>query len=253
MSGCAVGPDGELLNANSIHWFNDADDVDPLPTSRPVRTRIPAAKLTEDNAERPALASHQEAIRAQQQRQKAKHHEPAPESGTLGINLSAAESTSLNDRSADLASERSPSVAPTEANSDDDDKSMKQPLKKSESCFYTESHSIHTHLPPVPGKRPRISSPSDAVDEDGFFEDVEVTSIDDHQPSNPKQKDRTRDVDEFFASAHQVAEKKYRRCNICVRKGKTADLVADVSTLRRHLASYHHVSTKRIPPTHNGH
>lgn len=78
MSGCAVGPDGQLLDADKIQWYNDADDDIPISTaskpttsalnSRPVRTRMPAAKLLGDNAERPLLASHRQAIRAQQER-----------------------------------------------------------------------------------------------------------------------------------------------------------------------------------------
>src|SRR5436190_17029333 len=85
MSGCAIGPDGQLLNASAIPWFNDSEDVVPIYTpppalsgvatptpnpsissSQPVRNCIPASRLTKDNAELPALASHQKAICAQQ-------------------------------------------------------------------------------------------------------------------------------------------------------------------------------------------
>ena len=76
MSGCAVGPNGGLLPADAITWFHDADDDTPLSvtpqvasfsTSRPVRRRIPAAKLLGDNAEPLILTSHQQAICAQQE------------------------------------------------------------------------------------------------------------------------------------------------------------------------------------------
>jgi hypothetical protein len=30
MTGCAVGPDGNLLDASQIIWFNDGDDVTPI-------------------------------------------------------------------------------------------------------------------------------------------------------------------------------------------------------------------------------
>jgi hypothetical protein len=61
---CAVGPDGQLLDASQIQFFNDGDDDTPLPSSRLTvssasdastvlprgpRTRIPAAKITDVN------------------------------------------------------------------------------------------------------------------------------------------------------------------------------------------------------------
>jgi hypothetical protein len=76
MSGCAVGPHGELLDASQIAWQHDVDSDDdtPLPvpnppsipaSSRPVRQKIPAAKLTTDNTEAPALKSQILGIREQ--------------------------------------------------------------------------------------------------------------------------------------------------------------------------------------------
>lgn len=29
--GCAIGPDGNLLDASQIPWFRDPDDVEPMP------------------------------------------------------------------------------------------------------------------------------------------------------------------------------------------------------------------------------
>ena len=31
MDSCAIGKDGNLLDATDIEWFNDPDDADPLP------------------------------------------------------------------------------------------------------------------------------------------------------------------------------------------------------------------------------
>lgn len=78
-SNCALGPDGKLLDASKIAWYNDKDDDVPLAPSsipasmalsRPTRRRVPASRLTRDNAEAPQLTSHQEAIRAEEERQK---------------------------------------------------------------------------------------------------------------------------------------------------------------------------------------
>jgi len=33
VSQCAVGPDGTLLDTSDIQWFNDPDDVEPLPST----------------------------------------------------------------------------------------------------------------------------------------------------------------------------------------------------------------------------
>ena len=36
MSNCAVADNGTLKDGNDIQWFNDADDVIPIPASRPL-------------------------------------------------------------------------------------------------------------------------------------------------------------------------------------------------------------------------
>jgi hypothetical protein len=107
-------------------------------------------------------------------------------------------------------------------------------------------------------KRPRVSSPSESADEDGFFKDVVVAPVV-IKPSKPTQKDRTRDVDEFFGPASEREGKKHRQCLACKcvdafsstanlnlnvfnrRRGPIVNLVTEISTLRRHIASYHRV------------
>ncbi|KAJ7212844.1 hypothetical protein C8J57DRAFT_1227483 [Mycena rebaudengoi] len=62
---CAVGPDGKLLDAKTIVWYNDPDDAQPLPTAptstipsffgprRTGRVSVPSARVTDpDNAEK---------------------------------------------------------------------------------------------------------------------------------------------------------------------------------------------------------
>ncbi|KAF8868531.1 hypothetical protein BD779DRAFT_1415765, partial [Infundibulicybe gibba] len=41
--GCAVGPDGKLLDASEIQFFNDADDITPIsgPATVPTPSTIP--------------------------------------------------------------------------------------------------------------------------------------------------------------------------------------------------------------------
>jgi hypothetical protein len=69
---CALGPDGQLLDAAQIHFFHDRDDVVPLPPSsapdpstiqsRGARTRIPAAKITDiDNIAVPSTTDQRKA------------------------------------------------------------------------------------------------------------------------------------------------------------------------------------------------
>jgi hypothetical protein len=85
MSGCARAANGDLLDASEIVWYHDADDDIPMPgprpavtpttfSTRPTRTRMPSSKLTGDNSEAPALASHKDAIRLQAERSEARAH-----------------------------------------------------------------------------------------------------------------------------------------------------------------------------------
>lgn len=45
MSDCAVGPDGNLLDASEIVWFNDPDDETPLSTAKGLGNRSPSPKI----------------------------------------------------------------------------------------------------------------------------------------------------------------------------------------------------------------
>ena len=45
MSDCAVGPDGKLLDASEIVWFNDPDDDAPLSTPKGLGNRSPSPKI----------------------------------------------------------------------------------------------------------------------------------------------------------------------------------------------------------------
>jgi hypothetical protein len=45
MSDCAVGPDGTLLDASKIVWYNDADDDAPLSTAKGLANRLPSPKI----------------------------------------------------------------------------------------------------------------------------------------------------------------------------------------------------------------
>jgi hypothetical protein len=46
MSGDAVSTDGTLKDAGDIEWFNDADDTDPIPPSRPLTASSSASSVT---------------------------------------------------------------------------------------------------------------------------------------------------------------------------------------------------------------
>jgi hypothetical protein len=46
MSDCAVVKDGTLKDANDIEWFNDADDLTPLPQTRPLMAGSSAPSVT---------------------------------------------------------------------------------------------------------------------------------------------------------------------------------------------------------------
>jgi hypothetical protein len=46
MSDCAVAKDGTLRDANDIEWFNDADDLVPLPQTRPLMAGSSASSVT---------------------------------------------------------------------------------------------------------------------------------------------------------------------------------------------------------------
>jgi hypothetical protein len=46
MSDCAVAKDGTLKDANDIEWFNDADDILPLPQTRPLMAGSSASSVT---------------------------------------------------------------------------------------------------------------------------------------------------------------------------------------------------------------
>jgi hypothetical protein len=57
MSDCAVANDGTLKDANDIEWFNDADDLVPLPLSRPLTagsSALAVASLDNFFASRPS-------------------------------------------------------------------------------------------------------------------------------------------------------------------------------------------------------
>ncbi|KAJ7182071.1 hypothetical protein C8R46DRAFT_1313992 [Mycena filopes] len=63
---CAVGPDGKLLPATAIQWYNDPDDKAPLPQPAPV--------VQEGRGHRKKSAKFAQVLRAEWQ--------PAPESVT---------------------------------------------------------------------------------------------------------------------------------------------------------------------------
>jgi hypothetical protein len=46
MSDCAVAKDGTLKDADDIEWFNDADDLIPLPQTRPLMAGSSASSVT---------------------------------------------------------------------------------------------------------------------------------------------------------------------------------------------------------------
>jgi hypothetical protein len=94
---CALGADGELLDASEICWYNDADDDKPMSavptqTTRPRREAIPTARLTDANAEKPLLKSHQAAIKADQLRKAT-----APSLPTLFISREKRKNTTKGD------------------------------------------------------------------------------------------------------------------------------------------------------------
>jgi hypothetical protein len=55
--------------------------------------------------------------------------------------------------------------------------------------------------------------PADAVDADGFLEDVQVLDID--EPSKPHREQRSRDIDALFSAPYAKDGKKVRDCNMC--------------------------------------
>jgi hypothetical protein len=71
MDQCALGTDGRLKDASEIKWYNDADDVDPIPSKptgentgrRPQRNAPLTGKLRDpNNAEKPGLAFQKKAV-----------------------------------------------------------------------------------------------------------------------------------------------------------------------------------------------
>ena len=192
MSDCALGPDGKLLNASEITWYHDKDDDTPLPSStgasRPSRRHIPSSRLTLDYSEAPQLKSHQAAIRAEEERL-----------------------ASLAKRNADEASLSDQTSSPATADSSEDDQ-LKPAIQKGLPVFLFISD-LNQYIP-VTGKRARVASTSGSVDGDGFLKDVQVTPID-SEPEKIRQRDRTRDINQFFAPAHERDGKKYRTCLRC--------------------------------------
>ncbi|KAJ8496334.1 hypothetical protein ONZ45_g12488 [Pleurotus djamor] len=73
----------------------------------------------------------------------------------------------------------------------------------------------------------------DRTGADGFLEDVQVQDL---QPSTSRSKreDGGRDLNHFFFDAHEDGSKRRRTCKKCSKV-----LVADVTTLRRHLEAHH--------------
>ncbi|KAF8166190.1 hypothetical protein BJ912DRAFT_245701 [Pholiota molesta] len=87
-----------------------------------------------------------------------------------------------------------------------------------------------------PSKRPRarvIASPTPP----------EILELDVSEPETPKTslKDRSQDIDTFFEATVKIEGKSRRQCIICKKKGggTLKPIVADPSTLRRHLEAFH--------------
>ncbi|KAH9962364.1 hypothetical protein BC827DRAFT_215216 [Russula dissimulans] len=80
---------------------------------------------------------------------------------------------------------------------------------------------------------------SDAIDKDGFLIDVDIQSV--SQAPKLSLKDRYRDVNHFFTPSFVQKGKGYRNCRICSKYSQKdpTSLVADVTTCRRHMESYH--------------
>ncbi|THG97764.1 hypothetical protein EW026_g4311 [Hermanssonia centrifuga] len=114
----------------------------------------------------------------------------------------------------------------------------KQPIVLSEEDLDSADVSQQIQAPNVKNKRPRLDPAPDQVDADGFLEDIDVQEI---TLSAPTIKTPSRNCDKFFSklfdSSLQNGDgkvKKHCNCTICKKT-----LVADISTLRRHLGAYH--------------
>ena len=46
MSDCVVADNGTLKDANAIQWFNNADDIIPIPASRPLTASSSVLSVT---------------------------------------------------------------------------------------------------------------------------------------------------------------------------------------------------------------
>ncbi|GLB43962.1 putative hAT family C-terminal dimerisation region [Lyophyllum shimeji] len=77
-------------------------------------------------------------------------------------------------------------------------------------------------------KRPRLD-PADDDDESNTDEEEEVEA----------REDKTKDVNHFFSASKQLGNARKRQCQVCAKKGHEKWLVAEATTLRRHMASSH--------------
>ncbi|KAJ3011030.1 hypothetical protein NUW54_g2304 [Trametes sanguinea] len=76
----------------------------------------------------------------------------------------------------------------------------------------------------------------DAVDAQGFLQDIQLSALD--NTIRGRREEKTRDIDHFFGSVSTENGKRVRACTIC-SKHKKVLLVAEVTTLRRHLQALH--------------
>jgi hypothetical protein len=129
MSGCARAANGDLLDASEIVWYHDADDNIPMsgprpaatPTAfstRPTRTRMPSSKLTGDNSEAPALASHKDAIRLQAERSEARAHSMVDNSASE----TAKDTSQITKRDVNVALLSASSTVPEDPSEDENPK-----------------------------------------------------------------------------------------------------------------------------------
>ncbi|KAG6373730.1 hypothetical protein JVT61DRAFT_5870 [Boletus reticuloceps] len=83
---------------------------------------------------------------------------------------------------------------------------------------------------------PLSAIPQDEAGPDGVLKDFNILDI----SEAPAQEIRTRDVNEFFAPIYTSEnDKKFRNCKKCSQGSHVVPLVAEMSTLRRHLERHH--------------